>query len=667
MPEAEDVIIDAARHVVVRLGQWSGRRRPKQGDGPVSLLELAPRLDLLLAALQGRPWTLRVAQAPAPPSWLQRWFRRVSRPAAGIAVPSTDGQAIWLPRELPGVEATVARELYRAMALQQAARASLRGTAPLHLLQGAAVRRLYLLAEGRAADALLLSELPGLRGPLSRLRAEALRRRPPPERLALEQRPLECLLREWLAADPARHDGTRTGHQVVAQALEMQLSVAAHALEPGALSQVDWWTGDWPPADARASPAGLADALPATVPSRIRSARLSRRPEVRDAREDEDDGRPGAWMVQTSQPHEHAEDPMGLQRPADRDADQAAEAHADSVSELPQARLVRSASPSHEVLLSDDPPASQAGTPAPAADRAGQGIVYPEWDWRQGAYRHPGATVWESLAAPAPAEPARRLQREQRLLMLDVRRRFEMLRPQRTTMRRQEEGDEPDLEAVIEARADLRAGGMPSQRLYRSSRPARRSTAVLVLVDVSGSTDAWVAGQRRVVDVEREALLLLSVALDATGDPHAVLAFSGEGPQQVAVRIVKRFGERHGDEVARRIAGLEPERYTRAGAALRHASRLLEGQAARHRLLLLVSDGKPNDCDGYEGRYGIEDMRQAVLEAREAGQSVFCLTVDRHAAAYLPRIFGPHHYALLQHPARLPAVLLQWMRHLLAS
>jgi nitric oxide reductase NorD protein len=117
--------------------------------------------------------------------------------------------------------------------------------------------------------------------------------------------------------------------------------------------------------------------------------------------------------------------------------------------------------------------------------------------------------------------------------------------------------------------------------------------------------------------------------------------------------------------VARRIAGLAPERYTRAGAALRHASRLLGEQPARHRLLLLLSDGKPNDEDDYEGRYGVEDMRQAVREAQQAGQSPFCLTVDRQAAAYLSRVFGLHHYALLQQPQRLPIVLLDWMKRLL--
>ena len=146
-----------------------------------------------------------------------------------------------------------------------------------------------------------------------------------------------------------------------------------------------------------------------------------------------------------------------------------------------------------------------------------------------------------------------------------------------------------------------------------------------------------------------------------------MLAFSGEGPQGVVVRPVKAFGESYGPQVARRIAGLEPEHSTRTGAALRHATSMLMGQPTSHRLLLLLSDGKPNDVDAYEGRYGVEDLRQSVLEARMQGISVFCLTVDRQAASYLPAVFGPHQWALLPRPEVLPQVLLEWLRRLVAA
>src|SRR5690606_36874636 len=105
----------------------------------------------------------------------------------------------------------------------------------------------------------------------------------------------------------------------------------------------------------------------------------------------------------------------------------------------------------------------------------------------------------------------------------------------------------------------------------------------------------------------------------------------------------------------------------RSGAALRHATTVLMRQPARHRLLLLLSDGKPNDVDEYEGRYGVEDMRMAVIEAKAQGIFPFCLTIDRHAANYLPAVFGARQYALINQPEALPTVLLDWMRKLMSS
>jgi nitric oxide reductase NorD protein len=134
----------------------------------------------------------------------------------------------------------------------------------------------------------------------------------------------------------------------------------------------------------------------------------------------------------------------------------------------------------------------------------------------------------------------------------------------------------------------------------------------------------------------------------------------------VTVSALKGFSEPWSDRVALRIAALEPEHYTRAGAALRHATALLARQPAMHRLLLLLSDGKPNDADHYQGRYGIEDTRQAVIEARLQHIHPFCLTIDRQASDYLPHIFGAGQYALLPQPERLPQVLLEWVRRLLA-
>jgi nitric oxide reductase NorD protein len=217
----------------------------------------------------------------------------------------------------------------------------------------------------------------------------------------------------------------------------------------------------------------------------------------------------------------------------------------------------------------------------------------------------------------------------------------------------------------VTAWADARAGSAPDDRWYERVRPGRRSVAMSLLVDVSGSTDSWIADQRRIIDVEKEALVLVCEALDALGDRYNLLAFSGQGPRRVDLHLLKGFAERYDRSVDERIAGLEHDRYTRLGAAIRHATTSLCREHARHRLLLVLSDGKPNDVDEYEGRYGVEDSRQAVVEARLQGLTIFCLTVDREAPVYLPRIFGPSGYAVLRQPERLPAVLIDVVRQLL--
>jgi nitric oxide reductase NorD protein len=232
---------------------------------------------------------------------------------------------------------------------------------------------------------------------------------------------------------------------------------------------------------------------------------------------------------------------------------------------------------------------------------------------------------------------------------------------------RQDDGPDLDLSAYVEAFADWQAGHPGGDRFYAAARPVRRDLALALLVDVSASTDSWVSGRLRIIDVEKESLIVLLEALDALGDRHAAVAFSGEGAGGVRVLTVKDFAEPVGAAVRRRVAALEPDSYTRTGAALRHASALLARQPARHRLLLVLTDGKPNDVDHYPGRYGIQDTRQAVAEARLQGLVPFCLTVDREAPAYMPSIFGRRGYALLRRQELLPSVLVEVVRRLLVS
>ncbi len=677
MAEAEDVIVDAARHATIHArALWLRYRPPAKHAPPLALSDVAPRLDLLIRALYNRSFTLRIAQTPARPTFLALALHRQHGPLHRAALPANDGVSIWLPANLGQMDADTAAVYYRVLALQQAARAT-RGTAT-HA-PGAAdplLRDLYLLCEAAAADDALVSSLPGLEDALRALRASALQARPPLARFPARLQALEILLRGVLAApfgNGQEISGLGPACTTPNASLLRARQLAAHLrnasvrqdLGPHPLLK-DMWTGDLlaPPRPGAVAFSGSAEESAAGhKPSR--SARLPRRPDVREASDEEDDDRPGAWMVQTAQPHEQAEDPGGLQRPTDRDDATAADEYADALSELPEARLVTRPGRPREVLLSDDAPDSSAHAAAAPPDHAAHALNYPEWDYRIGAYRMPGAVVQLLPAvsgAPAWVEHTLDVHRG---MLHEIRRRFEMLRARRVRVHRQLDGDEVDLQAYIEGHADFRAGLPLPQRLYQSQRRVQRDMAIMLLIDVSGSTDGWIVGNRRIIDVEREALLLVCIALEGLGQPYAVQAFSGETAQGVVVREVKRFEEPYSAAIALRIAGLEPENYTRAGAAVRHASNRLMQQPAEHRLLLLLSDGKPNDLDQYDGRYGVEDLRQAVMEAKLQGVSPFCLTIDRQASSYLPLVFGVGHYALLPKPDLLPSVLLDWLRRLL--
>jgi len=676
MAEAEELVSDAARHATIYARKLWLRYRPPPAAPPTALLvDIAPRLDLLITALTGRSYPIRIAQLPPRPTLLSRLFRRSQFPWLQQPVPATNGQRLWLPADSGIQQIEQGIELYRVMALQQAMRARRGSAESLDPAWPELLADAYLLLEAWAADADLLQALPGIGASITRLRQHALQRRPPLNTFSHARQPLEKLLRQLLqtpagmlaeALPPS--SSAQQSAQLAADLLRrLGLAGQDHAAGTAPLLK-DWWTGELrPPLAADSSELPASDPADTPEPNAMptRSARLLRRPEVRKAKEDEEDqADAGIFMVQADEPHQHAEDPLGLNRPVDRDEDISADEYGDMLSELPEARLVSTPGRPKEVLISDDPPDTNTAMQLKTAIREQRGLRYPEWDYRIQAYRQPGTTLHVLPNLPGSQQWVDATLQTHRALLNQIRRRFEMLSAQRITRRKQLDGDDIDLQAYIDSYTDFRAGGTLSEALYQSRRTAERDLAVTLLIDISGSTDSWVSANRRIIDVEREALLLVSIALDGMGEPWSVQAFSGEGPDAVIVRQIKAFEEGFSNDVALRISSLEPEHYTRAGAAIRHASSDLLRQPASHRLLLVLSDGKPNDKDIYEGQYGVEDMRQAVTEATLQGVSTFCLTIDRHASAYLPRIFGAHQYALLPRPELLPMVLLDWMKRL---
>lgn len=290
--------------------------------------------------------------------------------------------------------------------------------------------------------------------------------------------------------------------------------------------------------------------------------------------------------------------------------------------------------------------------------------LYPEWDYRRGAYWPEHCRVLTSrIAAAEGAGPIPETPPAVRRRIRAVKRQFEALTPRRVILPRQAEGDDLDIDAAVRARVELRGSGEISDRVYRATRSAERDLAVAILFDGSRSTESAVGG-RSVIEVAREALTAFAWGLAACGDDAAIYAFSSLKRDRVYVQSCKAFEDVMGEEVEARIAGLRPSFYTRLGAAVRHASKALQSRSRGRRLLLILTDGKPNDLDHYEGRYGVEDSRKAIQEARRLGQSVFAVTIDSKSRAQFGRIFGPGGFAVVARPERLTEALPQLYRHL---
>ena len=291
---------------------------------------------------------------------------------------------------------------------------------------------------------------------------------------------------------------------------------------------------------------------------------------------------------------------------------------------------------------------------------ASTAMHYPEWDFRRRHYRKNWCTLREIEMHPSPEPFVEQTLARHRGLVVDLRRTFEALRDGNKRLRHQNSGDNIDLDALITAHADAAAGHEMSDHLFTQHRRIDRDIAVMFMVDVSGSTKGWIN------DAERESLVLLCEALEILGDRYAIYGFSGMTRKRCELYRIKRFDDDYGADVRARISGIKPQDYTRMGVIIRHLTRLLNKVEARTRLLITLSDGKPDDYDGYRGEYGIEDTRQALLEAKHTGVHPFCITIDHRGHDYLPHMYGAVNYTVIEDVRQLPVRVSDIYRRLTA-
>jgi nitric oxide reductase NorD protein len=274
-------------------------------------------------------------------------------------------------------------------------------------------------------------------------------------------------------------------------------------------------------------------------------------------------------------------------------------------------------------------------------------VSYDEWDYRLGQYRKKWCTLFEqdvpplkgSLMESAP-EPG---------YIREIKKHFEMLRSYPVLARRRKEGDNLDLEALVELYADLKAGAPPEdENIFSRLEHTERNIAALFLVDMSNSTRGWINR------TEKEALIIMSEALEALGDRYSIFGFDSISRLRCNFYRLKGFDEAYSETVRKRIAAMAPGSYTRMGPALRHSASILDGIQAQKKLLIVLSDGRPEDLGAYQGDYAIEDTRKALIEAKQKNIYPFCITIDREAKSYIPHMYGEVNFIEIDDLRKLP-------------
>ena len=281
---------------------------------------------------------------------------------------------------------------------------------------------------------------------------------------------------------------------------------------------------------------------------------------------------------------------------------------------------------------------------------------YQEWDYTVQLHRPGWVTVLEKRQAKGDPEDIDRILTDNKPVASRLRHIIDAMQPEGVQrFRRQEDGDEIDLNAAIHAMIDIRMGQTPDTRINIRIVRKVRDLAVLVLLDLSESTNEKLGdSEKPVIQLAREATALLSWAIDGVGDPFAIHGFASDGRRDVQYYRFKDFDDCYDDAVKAKLAGMKGGLSTRMGAALRHAASFLFRQPEQKKLILLVTDGEPADIDVRDPQYLRHDTKKAVEELATRGVKTFCLTLDPHADDYVSRIFGPKGYMIVDHVNRLP-------------
>lgn len=587
-------------------------------EAGVSLASVRPSLAVLFRALGGTAGVElgEVAQTPVQ-------HRQVLRRKLGSArdrewVARFDGEKLMLP---PVIDVFPDQALNRAAYFWLTALAAHTTAAELDLPQGGpAGDCAYIRANAEASDR-VHDSCPGLRDHYlamaaycAQIRANLSR---PPQETALEQ-----AIRDQLCGTSAQLSPGGTVPKAYMPCAPVPIWL--RFVRPG--------QGGIAPEDAEAD----AQTPPAT-------AAVSKR-KLGERKDQDQQGRKDSFIIHRFESILSWVESMNINRSIDDDDEQNAQKAADDQDRITLSKQDRKVAARLRLHLDLSP--ADADHEALAGKH-----TYPEWNHRSRSYMADHCRVLE-----APAQPAGSIYTPNQRYVREVRRQFEALCPRRILQPRQIDGPELDLDAVLTAQADIVATGRGSDRIWQAARQVERDVSVAFLIDTSRSTEAAI-GDVSVIDVARDTMAALAAGIDAAGDRCGIWGFSSLRRDRVFLTRCKDFGTRLSADVTAAIGALKPGHYTRLGAAIRHVSAQLAKEPSARKLLIVLTDGKPNDLDHYEGQHGIEDSHMAVREARCGAQTLHGIVIDEDGQDWFSRIFGRGGFTLLPNPERLSRAL----------
>lgn len=675
-----------ARRLLLR-AQENARTLVTSHDITARLEDVRPRLQHYLRAMYGEGVTIESIAPPKKPGAAVRALKTLALVRERGASES-DASCMRLPAQLPIQRTSVPPlDQYRVIAVQHAERMRRESARHARDVTTDLEHDLYQLAESITIDAQIVATQPGLRPALDAARTEANAQRVRPRwRTDIELRVEDMFRKAWSANTNTASDevdltstlrdndaeSNATWARRTANALEAKFgrkAARAYRRVPeltlwqttvrSQLPEQQQYALETEQRQAAEAPksGGASSSSSSMMPGGAQSKNAPNKPSSGTAQSD-------SGKTSAQEKSDGAAESNNSQSSGDRAADSSADTNADSASKSNDnqepSQQAASAQAGDGANANDQTQVVSHSSDTVADDQlAGIAYHYPEWDFSTRDFRATGTTVRVMPPSLGTTEWGRNAVKDHAREASSAKRQFERLRSHRLRLRRQVQGDELDLEACVDAMVDRRMGVAPTDRLYSLVRPGRRELAITLLIDVSGSTGDAVDGAQRVIDIERISAMIATAAFDALGDDYSILAFSSASASNVRVHTLKEFGEPNSPIVLQRIGALAPHGTTRLGAAVRHATATLGRHPAPHRLLLILSDGKPYDYDWYWTDYAIQDSRHAVMSARLQGIHPFCITVDTaDEESYLAEIFGSAGYRVVTKPSQLSQALL---------